>query len=167
MDVWSFEKKFGQGGQASTRGRRATVGHWLAAGQCMAMSRSVPYFLKFFYFWNFLFWKLGNGPGLLGEWMYITSIFWSLPLHLEVLNVPFLMEIGNFTFFQILFFLNLKYTWTFIPTVGIFVSWKIKITKNSSRFASVMEFFCIFLLCRVHLSMFHSSSTSKIWHTST
>jgi hypothetical protein len=32
------------------------------------------------------------------------------------------MEIGDFTFFQILFFLNLEYTWTFISTVGIFVS---------------------------------------------
>jgi hypothetical protein len=42
--------------------------------------------------------------------VYNTPIFWSLPLHLEVLNVPFFMEIGDFTFFQILFFLNLEYT---------------------------------------------------------
>jgi hypothetical protein len=41
---------------------------------------------------------------------------------LEVLNVPFLLEIGDFTFFQLLFLLNLKYTWTFISTVGISVS---------------------------------------------
>jgi hypothetical protein len=33
-----------------------------------------------------------------------------LPLHLKVLNVQFLMEIGDFTFYQILFFLNLEYT---------------------------------------------------------
>jgi hypothetical protein len=39
-----------------------------------------------------------------------------------VLNLPFLMEIGDFIFFQILFFLNLEYTWTFISTVEIFVS---------------------------------------------
>jgi hypothetical protein len=77
------------------------------------------------------------------------------------------MEIGDFTFFQILFFLNLQYTWTFISTVGIFVSRKIEITKISSRVASVKVIFCTLLQCRVHLSMFFSSSTSKIWHTST
>jgi hypothetical protein len=50
-----------------------------------------------------------------------SPIFCSLPLHLEVLNLPFLMEFGDFTFFQNLFLLNLEYTWTFISTVGIFV----------------------------------------------
>jgi hypothetical protein len=67
-------------------------------------------------------------------WIFyiFLNIFWSLPLHLEVLNVPILMEIGDFTFFQILFFLNLEYTWTFISTVGILVSWKIEITKKST-----------------------------------
>jgi hypothetical protein len=54
--------------------------------------------------------SLENGPGLLEERIYINPIFWSLPLHLEVLNLPFLIEIGDFTFFQILFFLNLDYT---------------------------------------------------------
>jgi hypothetical protein len=91
----------------------------------------------------------------------------ALPLHLEVLNLPFLMEIRDFIFFQILVFLNLEYMWTFTSTVGIFISWKIEITKNSSRIASVMEIFCTLLRCRVHLSMFHLSSTSKIWYTST
>jgi hypothetical protein len=75
------------------------------------------------------------------------------------------MEISSF--FKFYFFLNLDYTWTFISTFGIFVSCKIEITKNSSRFASVMEMFCTLLQCRVHLSMFHSSSISKIWYTST
>jgi hypothetical protein len=84
---------------------------------------------------------LGNGSGHLGEWMYNTPIFISFSLNLEVLNVPFLMEIEDLTFFQILFFLNLEYTWTFISTVGIFVSWKIEITKNSSRFARFFVFF--------------------------
>jgi hypothetical protein len=50
------------------------------------------------------------GQGFLGEWVYSTSIFWSMPLHLEVLNLLFVMEIEDFTFFQILFFLNLEYT---------------------------------------------------------
>jgi hypothetical protein len=44
---------------------------------------------------------------------------------------------------------------------------KIEITKNSSRFASIMKKNCTLLQCMVHLSMFHSSSTCKIWHTST
>jgi hypothetical protein len=52
-------------------------------------------------------------------------------------------------------------------TTQIFVSWKIEITKDSTRVASVMKIICTLLQCRVHLSMFHSSSTSKIWHTST
>jgi hypothetical protein len=99
--------------------------------------------------------------------LYFFKRFWSSSLHLEVLNVPILMEIGDFTFFQLFLYFNLEYTWTFISTVGIFISWKIEITKYSSRFASVMEIFCTLLQCRVDLSMFHSSSTSKIWHTST
>jgi hypothetical protein len=44
---------------------------------------------------------------------------------------------------------------------------KSKIKKELTIFASIMEMFCTLLQCRVHLSMFHSSSTSKIWHTST
>jgi hypothetical protein len=74
--------------------------------------------------------------------MHSTPIFSSFPLLLEVSNLPFLIEFGDFTFFGILFLLNLEYTWTFISTVRIFVSWKIEITKNSTSFASVMEIFC-------------------------
>jgi hypothetical protein len=94
-------------------------------------------------------------------------IFWSLPLYLEVLNLPFLMEVGDFIFFQIFFLLKLYYTWTFISIVGILVWWKSEITKNSTRIASVKGIFCTLLHCRVHSSMFHSSSTFKIWYTST
>jgi hypothetical protein len=182
MEVWSFEEKFGQGGHVLEpmrkswpkvpKGRGPKVwkkraqytkkgtAPWPAGdqgspihGRPPTATRSLtvcgtPIFcdlkkknLTFF------FGSVENGPGLLGEWVYSTLIFLSLPLHLEVLN--------------------LEYTWTYISTVGIFVSWKIKITKNSVRFASVMEMFCTLLQCRVYLSMFHSSSTSKIWHTST
>jgi hypothetical protein len=45
----------------------------------------------------------------------------ALPLHLEVVILPKLMESGDFTFIQIFFFLNLVHTWTFISIVGIFV----------------------------------------------
>jgi hypothetical protein len=104
-----------------------------------------------------------DGLGLWDEWVHSTPFFSSFPLHLEVSNLPFHIEFGDFTFLGIL--LNLEYTWTFISTVWIFVSWKIEITKNSTSFASIMEFFCTRLQYRVHLSMFHSSSTSKIWLT--
>jgi hypothetical protein len=142
-----------------------TLGHPLRADAWPCLD--YPLFLLFFYFFIIVFGSLGNGLGLLGEWVYNTPIFWSLPLHLEVLNVPFLMEIGDFTFFQILFFLNLEYTWTFISTIEIFVSKKRKITKKLTIFVSIMEKFCTLLQCKVHLSMYHSASTSKIWHTNT
>jgi hypothetical protein len=130
-----------------------------AAGRRLHLS-GCPIFLKFFYFF---FWKFEKWAMAFGRMGVQHPIFWSLPLHLEVLNLPFFMKIGDFNFFQILFFLNLGYIWTFISTVGIFVSWKIEITKNSARFSSVMEIFCTLLQCKVHLSMFHLSSTSKIW----
>jgi hypothetical protein len=57
---------------------------------------------------NFFIENLGNGPRLLGEWVHNTPIFSSFPLHLEVSNLPFLIEFGDFTFFEILFFLNLE-----------------------------------------------------------
>jgi hypothetical protein len=37
----------------------------------------------------------------------------------------------------------------------------------SSRIASLMEKVCTLLQYKVHLSIFHSSPTSKIWYTST
>ena len=96
-----------------------------------------------------------------------SPIFWTLPLHLGGWNLPSLMEYGDFNYFQILFLLKLEYTWTLISTIGILVSWKNEITKNSIRIVSVMEIFCTLLQCKVDLSMFHLSSTFKIWHTST
>jgi hypothetical protein len=41
---------------------------------------------------------------------------------------------------------------------------KIEITKNSSRFASIMEFFCILLQCRVHLSISKLHSSNFLHH---
>jgi hypothetical protein len=93
--------------------------------------------------------------------------FFKLPPTLGSVKSSIPHKVWRFSFFGILFLLNLEYTWTFISTVRIFVSWKIGITKNSTSFANVMEIFCTPLQCRVHLSMFHSSSTSKIWHTCT
>jgi hypothetical protein len=59
--------------------------------------------------------------GILEEWVYNAPIFGSLPLNLEVLNLPILMELGDFIFFQF-FSLKLKDTWTFISIIGILVS---------------------------------------------
>jgi hypothetical protein len=60
------------------------------------------------------------------------------------------------------------------PTLGsansskIHGKWKFHFfPKKKSPKSSVMEMFCTPLQCKVDLSMFHSSSTSKIWHTST
>jgi hypothetical protein len=80
--------------------------------------------LKFFYFFEIFLEVLGMGQGFWdnGGIAPPPPFFEACPLHLEVLNVPILMEIGDFTFSQILFFLNLEYTWTFISTIGIFVS---------------------------------------------
>jgi hypothetical protein len=50
-----------------------------------------------------------------------SPIFWTLPLHLEGWNLPFLIELEDFIFFQILFLLNLEYIWAFISTVEVFV----------------------------------------------
>jgi hypothetical protein len=150
----------------STCGQRPAVGVWSpgcdqapTAGRHLRRVGLVFFFLFNLIFFKFFIGSLGNGPRLLGEWMHSTPIFSSFPLHLEVSNLPFLIEFGDF--FLEFFFLNLDYTWTFISTVRIFISWKIEITKNSTSFASVMENFCTPLQCRVHLSMFHSSSTSN------
>jgi hypothetical protein len=37
-----------------------------------------------------------------------SPIFWSLPLHLEVLNLPFLTEIGGFNFYQNFIFAKIR-----------------------------------------------------------
>jgi hypothetical protein len=152
--------------------------HWIIFINRSAVAYSVtdyvllpycPPFLFLFYFG--IMRKFEDGLGILGEWMYSTPIFWTLPLHLEGWNLPFLMELRDFIFFQILFFIKIEYTRTFISTIGIFISlkldWKGEFTKTSSRIASVMEIFCTLLQCKVHLTMFHSSPTSKIWYTST
>jgi hypothetical protein len=139
MDVWSFEEKYGQGR------------HVLEP-----TSKS----------WSPKRWAVGIRNLEKSPLRVSSPIFWTLPLHLGWWNLPSLMEHGDFNFFQILFLLNLIYTWTFISTVGILVSWKNEITKNSTRIASVMEMFCTLLQCRVDLTMFHISYTAKIWHTS-
>jgi hypothetical protein len=77
---------------------------------------SCTQFFEIFLFKKKRFFRsLGNGPGLLREWVYSA-------LHLEVLILPKFMESGDFTFFQKKYILNLVHTWTFLSTVGILVS---------------------------------------------
>jgi hypothetical protein len=58
------------------------------------------------------FWEDGCTP---------HPFFEACPLHLELLQLPFLMELGDFIFFEIFFLLKLEYTWTFISIIGILV----------------------------------------------
>jgi hypothetical protein len=71
-------------------------------------------FFHFFDICLFIFGVMKNGLGILGNWVYNTSIFWTLFLHLEVWNLPFVMELGDFIFFQN-FWLKLEYTWPSYP----------------------------------------------------
>jgi hypothetical protein len=71
---------------------------WQSNKLWAAPSFAILQFLFLFYFLKF-----GDGPGILEEWVYSTPIFWNLPLHLEVFNLPFLIELGDFNFFPNLF----------------------------------------------------------------
>ena len=113
-----------------------------------------PFFLKLFSFLFYIFKNLRNGPRFLGEKVYSTYIFWGLSLHFGRWNLPFLMELRDFIFFQILFLLKLEYCSTFKSIVEILVSWKSEITKNSTTIASIMEIVCTLFLCMAYLSVF-------------
>jgi hypothetical protein len=56
-------------------------------------------FSNFLIFFNFLIWSYEVLLGIWGEWVHSTHIFSSFPLHLEVSNLPFLIEFGDFIFF--------------------------------------------------------------------
>jgi hypothetical protein len=86
-------KEGGKGGGGQLDNKRGPHSDWWA-----------PYVVMTSNFYKFFFGTFVELLGILGEWMYSTPIFWSLPLHLEVLNLPFLMEIEGFNIFKILFF---------------------------------------------------------------
>jgi hypothetical protein len=92
------------------RGRRVTSGHSPPAGLFHCHVNIFKFFGVFFFFF-FLTFVLGSFeelPGILEEWMHNIPIFSSFPLHLEVSNLPILIEFGDFTFFENLFFENLE-----------------------------------------------------------
>jgi hypothetical protein len=51
-----------------------------AAGRCLTPIRLCAYFLDFLNFYKKYLGSLENGPGLLGEWVCSTPIFWSWPV---------------------------------------------------------------------------------------
>jgi hypothetical protein len=69
-------------------------------GSMPQLVRLYPFFWKKVIYKFYFFGSWGNGPRLLGEWVYSTPIFWSLPLYLEVLILLEFIESGDFTFFQ-------------------------------------------------------------------
>jgi hypothetical protein len=143
MGVWSFEEKYGQGGCMM----EPTSMRWLRQPKKVG-SRNKESWEKPF-------------ESFLSNLLYLAPT-------LGRVKSSFTHGTWRFHFFQILFLLKIDYyTLTFISTIGFLVSWKSKITKNSTRIAIVMEMCCILLQCKVHLSMFHSSSISKVWYTST
>jgi hypothetical protein len=97
---------------ATSSRQRAVVGWGPGAGWWPAVAR-LPQVdtwqimgIQFFAFLKFIFWLSFSEVWWMGQGFWDNrctpplTIFWSLPLHLEALNVLFLMEIGDFTFFS-------------------------------------------------------------------
>jgi hypothetical protein len=80
--------------QVATSGRPLTVGRRLCR-QCAAFL--IFFFLELIFF---LLFKGYKGPGRFGGCVHSSPIFWSLPLHLEVLNLPSLMDFEDFILFS-------------------------------------------------------------------
>jgi hypothetical protein len=123
------KKKFKKNGNCPTGAGvdpRLVGDRWLLAASWHLCLWDSSHFFEIFLFKKKEFlevWVMGQGFWENG--CRAPPIFWSLPLHLEVLILPKFIESGNFTFFHNFFLLNLVHTWTFTSTVGIFVSWKI------------------------------------------
>jgi hypothetical protein len=86
-------------------GRWPTVARqpWPVVWQTIGCSSCDPPFFQFFNFlWLFfgVMRKFGDGPSISEEWVYSIPIFWTLPLHLGGWKLPFVMELGDFIFFQ-------------------------------------------------------------------
>jgi hypothetical protein len=96
---------------------RPCLGCWLGAGRQLAVAHrprvdawigsAWSFFWEFFLFFSsfplhfgqYFTGSLGNGPGLLGEWVHSTPIFSSFPLHLEVSNSSIPHRDWRFYFF--------------------------------------------------------------------
>jgi hypothetical protein len=116
-----------------------------------------PNFLNFL---NFFFWKFGKWARAFGRMGVQHPHFLKLPLHSEVLNLSFLMEIGDFTFFQILFFLNLEYTYPLYLLLGFLFHEKLRSLKIPQDFLVLWKCFvsffsagCIWVCSTHHLHL--------------
>ena len=70
--------------KAGTPGRLVTSGYLPVAARKLTDCRLAPsFFWQLLNFKFYFFWYFEDGHGIMGEWMYNTSIFWTLPLHLE------------------------------------------------------------------------------------
>jgi hypothetical protein len=96
-------------GQEEEKGwGRYTKGDPLAIARSLIDCGLLLFFHYFFYFFALFFGCYEDGPGILGEWVYSTSIFWTLPLHLGGWNLPFLIELGDFIFFPKFLFAKIR-----------------------------------------------------------
>jgi hypothetical protein len=128
---------------------------------------TVVRFFKLFYFFLILFldfwgtsWHFGRMGVQYPHFLKLAPTFGSVKFSIPHGNWSFHF-FSNFIFPKFTVHVDLHiYRWDFC----FMKNWG---HKNSTRFASIIEIFCTLPQCRVHLSIFHSSSTSKIWHTST
>jgi hypothetical protein len=128
---------FAKGGfRAPSCSQRAIAGRRLAL-----YPSNCGLFFKFF-------WKVwGMGQAFWENGYTTPSFFEACPYIWKcwIFDSSWSLEIS---FFSKFFWLKLEDTWTFISTIGIFVLWKIEITKNSLRIASVWNLFVSFFNVR-------------------
>jgi hypothetical protein len=94
----------GQG--SSSLGRPATRGHPLATAHSLTQAAAGPLFPSFFWFKKKFVSVVWRWAWHLGEWVYSTPFFWTLPLHLEGWNLPFFTEQKDF--FSAFFFPKIR-----------------------------------------------------------
>jgi hypothetical protein len=75
MDVWKFEEKYGR------------------AGKCSSQPARVDHI-------NPKRWAIGIRRFEESPLRFSSLVFWTLPIHLEGWNLPFLMELRDFIFSQ-------------------------------------------------------------------
>jgi hypothetical protein len=86
-----------------------TVGRSLATAQALTDCKA-PNFLHLKLKFSLFFWKFGEWAKAFGRMGVQHPHFLKLAPTLGSVKTSILMEIGDFTFFQILFFLNLECT---------------------------------------------------------
>jgi hypothetical protein len=94
------------GGNYSKKGACTTAGERLLVASWPRHRPPTPSVLPNFIIIIIIFIFFGTYedlPSILEERVYSTAIFLSLPLYLEVLQLPFFMKVGDFNFFKFFF----------------------------------------------------------------